>query len=256
MLREQLIKRHIGEAEDFRWRGQEVSRLEGFTDAVFAFVITLLVISTEVPKNFNDLVAAFSFSSVGSFAICFIFLVGLWHSHYVFFRRYGLEDGPIFILNTVFLFIVALYVYPLKFVFTWLLNGVPMAPVGAAITDATPIRVDQVGPLMVIYSLGIVFLYLTNMGFYLRAFHLRRELGLTDVEIHDTITSIGPSCIVIGVGTLSILIALLGGPNGASLAGIVYLLILPLTIIYRANRNRERRHLELTQNPAAAAPAS
>src|SRR5690242_19019803 len=89
MLREQLIQRHIGEHAGFRWRGQEVSRLEGFSDAMFAFVVTLLVISTEVPKNFSDLIALFSFSNVGSFAICFVFLVGLWRSHYIFFRRYG-----------------------------------------------------------------------------------------------------------------------------------------------------------------------
>src|SRR5690348_874119 len=105
MIREQFIKRHIGETDGFRWRGEEVSRLEGFSDALFAFVVTLLVISAEVPKNFNDLIALFSFSNVGSFAICFVFLAWLWHSHYIFFRRYGLEDGVIFILNTAYLFI-------------------------------------------------------------------------------------------------------------------------------------------------------
>jgi len=36
----------------FRWRGTHVSRIEGFTDAVFAFAVTLLVVALEVPHTF------------------------------------------------------------------------------------------------------------------------------------------------------------------------------------------------------------
>ena len=42
MLRERLARRRIGKEEGFSWRGEEVSSIEGFSDAVFAFAVTLL----------------------------------------------------------------------------------------------------------------------------------------------------------------------------------------------------------------------
>lgn len=49
MLREPLMKKEVGRGA-FRWRGREISRIEGLSDAVFGFAITLLVVSLEVPK--------------------------------------------------------------------------------------------------------------------------------------------------------------------------------------------------------------
>jgi uncharacterized membrane protein len=57
VLRTRLAQRRIGGEEGFSWRGQEVSRIEGFADAVFAFAVTLLVVSLEVPNTFNELLA-------------------------------------------------------------------------------------------------------------------------------------------------------------------------------------------------------
>jgi uncharacterized membrane protein len=54
MIREKLIEKGIGKTQ-FRWRSEEVSRIEGLSDAVFGFAITLLVVSLEVPKTFNEL---------------------------------------------------------------------------------------------------------------------------------------------------------------------------------------------------------
>ena len=56
MIRETLSKNEFGKSEDFKWRGAEGSRLESLTDGVFAFAITLLIVSLQVPKSFDDLV--------------------------------------------------------------------------------------------------------------------------------------------------------------------------------------------------------
>jgi len=63
----------------FRWRGNEVSRVEGFTDAVFAFAVTLLVVALEVPHTFQglmDVVRGFP-----AFVICFTMLMTFWNAH-------------------------------------------------------------------------------------------------------------------------------------------------------------------------------
>ena len=74
MLRDLLIERGIGEKGGFRWRSHEVSRIEGLSDAVFGFAITLLVVSLDVPRDFTELAnrmrgfVAFAISNVGRLA--------------------------------------------------------------------------------------------------------------------------------------------------------------------------------------------
>ena len=50
MIREKLIDKLIGDDKRFRWRSHDVSRIEGLSDAVFGFAVTLLVVSLEVPR--------------------------------------------------------------------------------------------------------------------------------------------------------------------------------------------------------------
>src|SRR6186997_1730305 len=106
---------------DFRWRGGDVSRLEGFSDAVFGFSLTLLVVSLEVPRSFDELAVAMR--QLVAFGICFVLFLGLWERHYRFFRRFGLQDGPTLVLNGALLFVILCYVYPLKFLFTLFIDG-------------------------------------------------------------------------------------------------------------------------------------
>jgi len=54
-MRGRLLRHGFGADHGFRWRGGEISRLEGLSDAVFAFAVTLLVVSLEVPRTFDEL---------------------------------------------------------------------------------------------------------------------------------------------------------------------------------------------------------
>src|SRR5919112_4637900 len=143
VVRGGLARRQGGE-EDFRWRGQDVSRIEGFSDAVFAFAVTLLVVSLEVPKTFDELLA--TMRGFFAFAICFALLLSVWYDHYKFFRRYGLKDTPTRWLNSTLLFLMLLYVYPLKFLFTMLIDE------WLGFGSSEMIEASQIPLLLVIYG--------------------------------------------------------------------------------------------------------
>src|ERR687890_505648 len=81
VVREALVQRRVGE-EGFRWRGEDVSRVEAFTDAVFAFAVTLLVVSLEVPKTFDELLV--DMRGFFAFAICFALLFFVYPLKFVF----------------------------------------------------------------------------------------------------------------------------------------------------------------------------
>jgi uncharacterized membrane protein len=98
---------------EIKWRSHEPSRLETFSDAVFGFALTLIIVSIEVPKTFDELVE--TMKGTLSFAVCFALLFQIWNNQNIFFRRYGLKDTLTNLLNAILLFVVLIYAYPLKF---------------------------------------------------------------------------------------------------------------------------------------------
>ena len=83
-MRRHLAQQGFGADRGFRWRGGEISRLEGLSDAVFGFAVTLLVVSLEVPETFNELLRVLR--GFFAFAVCFSILFWVWYDHYRFFR--------------------------------------------------------------------------------------------------------------------------------------------------------------------------
>src|SRR5579863_5320693 len=179
MQRENLGAELIAPEKHFRWRGGRITRLEAFTDAVFAFAVTLLVVSLEVPRTFSDLIMAMK--GFVAFAICFAILVQVWYEHYVFSRRYGLQTFYTVILNSILIFVVLFFVYPLKFLFT-LLVGVLSGGILATHPVDQSIQLAQVPALMLIYSLGFAAVSAVFTLLFRYAYGLRRELHLNEYE--------------------------------------------------------------------------
>jgi uncharacterized membrane protein len=240
VVRESLARRQTGE-EDFRWRGKDITRLEGFTDSVFAFAVTLLVVSLDVPDTFDELLR--SMRGFVAFAICFYLLLIVWYDHYKYFRRYGLNDAPTMYLNSTLLFIMLMYVYPLKFLFTLLMGQL------FGFADTETIEVSQLPLLMIIYGAGFVAVQLVFLMMYLRAYRLRADLQLDALELSVTREEIQSFLLNAAVGLLSVAVAVFGVAvlevaTVASLAGSTYLLLVPLQTINGRVMGLRRRKMK------------
>jgi uncharacterized membrane protein len=243
MLREQLM--HRQHEAGFRWRGGEIARIEGLSDAVFAFAVTLLVVSLEVPKTFNEL--ATLMRGFVPFAICFCLLMQVWHEQYRYFRRYNLQDSASTVLNAILLFVVLFYVYPLKFLFSYLVNGwmhgsqqVQLA--GGVVENI--IEPHQMPQLMAIFSGGYLAVSMIFVLLFGHALRRRDVLELNAQEVFATKTSIGAAVLQASVAAISLAIVAFGSESMAGASGLVYpILLAPGFTIYYSIMARKRRLL-------------
>ena len=236
MIREKLIDRGYGENRKFRWRSHEVSRIEGLSDAVFGFAVTLLVVSLEVPRTFAELMEAMR--GFGAFAICFTLLIVVWFNQYKFFRRYGLKDNYTVILNTVLLFVVLFYVYPLKFVFTFLIS---MFTGQREKVHAMVQNEGQVATLMIIFGIGYVAVFGVFVLLYWHALRQKDQLELNELEIFDTRTDIRESGLNVTIALVSI--AMAAFLRNATLAGMAYMLTPVIMTMHGMFNGRRRKKL-------------
>lgn len=198
----------------FRWRGGEVSRLESLFDAVIALALTLIVVSIEVPSSFDALLD--SFYKLPAFAVCFAILLMCWYYHFLFHRRYGIEDFPIVVLNGILMFLVVFYVYPLKFLYTLMF----------AQRGEINITAEQIPLLMIMYSGGFVAIFILMFLMYGYAYLKREGLNLNANEVALTRLKLGEHGCYIAIGIVSIVLATL--PDMSPIAGLVYCAIAPM----------------------------
>jgi hypothetical protein len=246
MIRKKLIDKGIGDDKKFRWRSHEISRTEGLSDAVFGFAITLLVVSLEVPKTFGELML--TMRGFGAFAISFTLLFMVWFNQYKFFRRYGLEDNLTVCLNAILLFVVLFYVYPLKFLFTFLISlftgGGGRVHLPGGVESLMVESGDQVSVLMIIFGAGYIAVFGVFVLLYWHAYRSRRALDLNELEVFDTRKDIQESALNVGVGTLSVVIAVLGRGRYSFVAGMVYMLNAIVLPAHGTLMGKRRRKLE------------
>jgi hypothetical protein len=242
VIREPLSAAEVGHRDGFRWRGKEVSRVEGFSDAVFGFALTLLVVSLEVPRTFGELLHALG-GFIG-FGLCFVLFIQIWFRHYQFFRRYGLQDRMTMFLNSLLLFVMLAFVYPLKFLFgtmSGLLLGDPTQVRLASGELAEVIRVAEVPTLFYVYNAGFLLIYGVFLALYLNAHRRREQLALDALELFETRASMLECGIFLGVASLSMVAAAIF--QGGGVAGFTYFLTAPAFTILGMRAGPRRKAL-------------
>ena len=207
------------DANGFKNRSPEVSRIEGFSDAVFGFSLTLLVVALEVPKSFDDLLA--HLRGFAAFGGAFAMLYYVWNLHYLYCRRFGLEDAAARTMTGALLFVVALYVYPLKFLSALFFGSL----LGLDRSNGYVIKAGQMATLFQIYGLGFVLIFGLFSMMYGYAHRCREALEMGAVERFATKSEARTMSLFAGVGLLSISLATFLPAQWVGLAGYCYSLV-------------------------------
>jgi uncharacterized membrane protein len=248
MIHDSLKNHLIGMNPDFRHRGVEPGRMENFSDAVFALAITLLLISTSPPTNF-DQIKRFVWEVI-PFALCILFIILIWHEHFTFFFRYGLRNSKVLVLNSVFLVIVLFYVYPLKFLTKLILLPLSMLFNQEALQNEMMgmIRGEDMTDLMIIYGLGAFCVFGILMLMYRYALKNADELELNEIERFDTKAKITMNKLMAVVPLISVVIAIIFHSHwiGGMLAGFTYFLYTP--IMFTFGRRSQKKRLALMES--------
>lgn len=238
-IRSNLKKKPREESAIYIHRGEGSSRLEQLSDGVFALAITLLLISSEIPRTSQELI---SFTGdILAFAASTVVLIAIWYQHYLYFLRFGLKDKRTVVLNTFLLLVVLFYVYPLKFVISFMLRylGYMLLILFEIDFDQEAFKTlvtsvsswDTLPTIMIIYSAGYFSLMLAFALLYRHATRQKETLSLSNLERWKTAKTMYQYFIQSGAAVLSILISgmaeLFGPPWVAIIGGFIYFLIGP-----------------------------
>lgn len=234
----QTLNDHIGK-DGFRLRGTSMSRVDGFSDVVFGFALTLIVVSLEVPHTYDELHAVLL--GFVPFFLCFAVLITVWWDHFCFFRRYGLHDAGTIFINCTLLFTLLFYVYPLKFLFT-----VIAAQLSGQIGPHVFSNDLQNRELMIVYGVGFAAIYFCLAALYWNAWRQRSELDLSPFERTLTLSYLWDHAGFVIIGLLCCLVARLLPPAEAGNAGwTLFLIPIWKTLHGFISRKRVRETLAL-----------
>jgi Endosomal/lysosomal potassium channel TMEM175 len=221
------VDKKINLRDVIKVRRQQPTRLEGFVDASFAFAMTLIVISIgHVPNTIEEMLHAMR--GVPTFAVCFLLISRLWLGHRFFSRHYDIEDYKTVVLSLTLVFVMLLYVYPLRLMFSLMFAGLSH---GWLADEQLVGTVDDLRGAYIVFGVGLMSISLIFVALFRHALSLADTIGLDANEVLVThMRSLGWLCTA-GVAMLSILVAVFIDFDGSrpwtySFPGVVYWLLM------------------------------
>lgn len=169
----------------FRMRGTQMTRIEVFVDAAFAFAITMLVISFDrIPETFLEIVAALK--GIPAFVVAVVQLVWIWHEHSQWSERYGMRDAGTVVLSTSLLIVMLIYIYPMRIMFEGMFEHFSF---GFLSSNFTFTSVSDVRWMFVFLGAGLAAICLVFWMMYRHALKRTDLLRLSAAEAYLTQTT-------------------------------------------------------------------
>ncbi|MEM7077035.1 MAG: TMEM175 family protein [Pseudomonadota bacterium] len=221
-----------------RMRGEQMTRLETFTDAAFAFAVTLLVIMVDdVPSSYAEFMQAML--HVPAFLVCFCQMMIFWWGHHVWSRRYGMEGGWDVVFSLMLVATVLVFVYPMRVIFGAFLDSLSDGYFANQVVFGT---FAQLGNMFVIYGIGFSVLAALLVVHFVRAYLFREALRLNAREVLETKSEIWAWSVVSVTGAVSALLAfVLEGPAQGYAPYVYYSLVLTLPAVSYRDAVKRRR---------------
>ena len=232
----------LGDEHDFTIRGIQPTRVDAFVDAAFAFAVTLLIVAFgHVPASVGELVRALR--GVPAFLASFFVMMRFWQTHRLWSRHYGLEDAYAVRLSLALVFLVLVYVYPLRMIAEFTFAEISR---GALAETTIALRgIDDLRVLYVVFGVGYAATATIFLLLHRHALALADPLALNAAERIRTATLCTRWRNVIAIAIASVVLALvLPMGYGATVAceplpGALYVLLLVSARMLAARQRRE-----------------
>jgi len=185
------------------------TRLEAFSDGVFAIAATLLVLELRVPPDTTDLVGALLrlWPAYAAYLVSFLTIGIIWVNHHTLLEHCTRVDRRFLYLNLMLLIAVGIVPFP------------------TALVDQYILSEHGATAALVVYGLGAVLIALAFTGIFLYATHDHRLVG--DKAAARAIRAEG-RLFPLGLGAYTLGIAL------AFVAPIASLVVYGLTALFYA----------------------
>lgn len=200
--------------------GDSTARLDAFTDAAFAFAVSLLVIGgARAPEDIDTLVAALG--DIPAFAFGFAIMAMFWLGHVRWRNLRGSDsDWVATILTLVLVFLTLIYVQPLRAM---------AAETGLWFTGQGAGFRGSVTDLFAVYGTGFVAMSATMAALYLEAL---RNQGLSAEQRAEARGEQGIWAILSGTGLLSVLVSLTSYGEWAAMLYVSLPVTIPLFVYF------------------------
>ena len=218
-------------------RGENMTRIETFVDAAFAFSFTMLVISIdEIPRSAAELLELSQ--DIPAFVMSAAIIGSIWLAHSIWSRTFGLQDRLTVYLSLALVMLVLIFIYPIKLMCQLTVSYLSEGSLG---TPLSPMDGNDVASLIIYFAIGLLALSLIIISLYQNALHHQDELVLSDYEKYFCKRMSLAWVVVVITAILSIVIVLIA-PEDLQWGGLIFFSLavtIPVTFYLYRSHNAE-----------------